>query len=329
LKALVTGQGGFLGRYVSGQLLDAGYQVRGFARGAYADLQRLGVQCVQGDLRDAHQVAEACRDVDVVFHVAGVAGIWGPWKHYYEVNTLGTHNVVAGCQQHGVPRLVYTSSPSVTFDGRPQSGVDETVPYPAHWLCHYPHSKALAEQHVLAADGQQGLRTCSLRPHLIWGPGDEHLIPRLMDRARQGTLRRVGDGRNQIDMIYVENAAAAHLQAADALHDGSPVCGRAYFLSQGEPVNCWDWINELLGLGGLPPIRRGISYRAAWIVGGMLEAAHKLAGIQREPRMTRFLAAQLATDHYFDIRRAQQDFGYVAGVSTEEGMEKLRQVLGG
>jgi nucleoside-diphosphate-sugar epimerase len=197
------------------------------------------------------------------------------------------------------------------------------VPYPARWLCHYPHTKALAEQHVLEANGTNGLMTCSLRPHLIWGERDRHLIPRLLERARSGKLRRVGDGTNLIDMIYVENAARAHLQAADALEPGSPVCGRAYFISQGEPVNCWDWINRILELAGLPPIVKSISFRAAWRIGGAMEAAYRLLRLKSEPRMTRFLAAQLAKDHYFDIRRAIDDFGYCAQVSTEEGMQRL------
>ena len=196
-------------------------------------------------------------------------------------------------------------------------------PYPDRWLCHYPHTKALAEQQVLAANGVDGLLTCALRPHLIWGPRDRHLIPRLWDRARSGQLRRVGDGTNRVDMIYVENAAAAHCQAADALEPGSPVAGRAYFLSQGEPVNCWGWINELLAVGGLPPLKKSISFRAAWRVGGMLELAYRLLRLRSEPRMTRFLAAQLAKDHFFDIRRAERDFGYRAEVSTEEGMRRL------
>ena len=124
----------------------------------------------------------ACSGVDVVYHAAGVAGIWGPWQHYFGINTVGTRHVIEGCRRAGVPRLVYTSSPSVTFDGADQEGVDETQPYPRRWLCHYPHSKAIAEQEVLAANGANGLWTCALRPHLIWGPRDQHLIPRLIDR---------------------------------------------------------------------------------------------------------------------------------------------------
>ena len=280
-------------------------------------------------MRDAQTAADACRNIDVVYHAAGVAGIWGPWQHYFGINTLATQNVIAGCLRHGVRKLVYTSSPSVTFDGGDQAGVDESVPYPKRWLCHYPHTKALAEQQVLDANGRGGFLTCALRPHLIWGPRDRHLIPRLLQRARRGQLRRVGDGTNLIDMIYVENAAAAHLQAADALEAGSPVGGRAYFVSQGEPVNCWRWINEILAIAEIPPIQKSISFPVAWRVGAILEMAYRLCRITSEPRMTRFLAAQLAKHHYFDIRRAQADFGYSPQISTAEGMRRLAADLGG
>ena len=327
MLALVTGAGGFLGRYLVEQLRARGDQVRTFARGDYPFLNELGCDVRQGDIRDQANIVAACKDVDVVFHNAAVAGIWGNWNHYYSINTLGTQNVLAGCRQHGVPRLVYTSSPSVTFAGQDQINVDETAPYANRWLCLYPQTKALAEQDVLQANGQGGLATCALRPHLIWGPRDAHLIPRLIDRAKRGQLRRVGDGTNLIDITYVENAAQAHLQAADALSVDSAVAGRAYFISQGIPVNCWDWIDDVLGLAGLSPIEKSISFRSAHIAGATLEASYWLLRRRQEPRMTRFLAAQLATSHYFDISRARADFGYEPRISTDEGMSRLEEDL--
>lgn len=323
MHALVTGAGGFLGRYIVEQLVARGDRVRGFARRDYQELEQLGVEMIAGDVSDANAVKNACADIDVVFHTAAVAGIWGKWHHYYRINTEGTHNVVAGCLAHNVPKLVFSSSPSVTFDGTDQCGVDESEPYAEKWLCHYPHTKALAEQHVLESHGQSGLATCALRPHLIWGPRDQHLIPRVIKRAKAKQLRQIGDGENLIDNIYVENAAQAHLQAADALSVDSPVGGKAYFLSQGEPVNCWDWINEILVHSGLPKLNKKISFRMAWRAGRILEHAHRTLRISSEPRMTRFLAAQLATSHYFDISAARRDFGYKPQISTEEGMRRL------
>jgi len=322
MKTLITGAGGFLGRAIVRQLMDRGDQVRGFARGQYDELASFGVQMIRGDVRDAAAVARACVGMDVVFHTAAVAGIWGKWDHFHGINTLGTQNVIEGCRQAGVGKLVFTSSPSVTFDGTDQIRVDESALYPQKWMCHYPHTKALAEQSVLAAN-TDALQTCALRPHLIWGPGDQHLIPRLLRRARSGRLRRVGDGSNLVDIIYIDNAAEAHLMAADRLSPTSPVAGRAYFLSQGEPVNCWHWIDEILVLAGLPPLSKAISLRSARRVGAAMEWVHGLLRLQSEPPMTRFLAAQLGTSHYFDIQRARRDLAYEPSVSTDEGMRRL------
>lgn len=326
-KVLVTGANGFLGSYLVELLLQHGFIVRAFVRKPEAWLEEKSVEIATGDIRDDMAVNEACRGVEIVFHTAGISGIWGPWALYHGVNTQGTRNVVAACRRQDVPRLVYTSSPSVTFNGDHQIGVDESVPYSGKWLCHYPHSKALAEQHVLDANDPPRLMTCALRPHLIWGPRDRHLVPRLLERARSKQLRRVGDGKNQVDHIYVENAAWAHLWAAQALKPGSAVCGSAYFISQDDPANCWQWINEILALASLPPIRRSISFRAAWRIGQVLEMYHELFNIDREPRMTRFLAAQLAKSHFFDISRAKRDFGYHVRISTSEGMERLGRSL--
>ena len=323
MRCLVTGGGGFLGRYIVEQLLDRGDSVRTFSRGDYPALREIGAETVVGDIRNRQQVSDACNSMDAVFHTAAIAGIWGPREKFFGINTEGTSNVIAGCREHGIGKLVFTSSPSVTFDGRDQKNVNESAPYPKTWMCSYPETKALAEQEVLAANGTHEMATCALRPHLIWGPRDSHLIPRLLDRAKSGKLRIVGDGKNLVDMVYVENAAAAHLQACDRLNGDSPVAGRAYFISQGEPVNCWDWINDILALAGLPKLEKRISYPAAVRVGSVLESVYRLLRIQSEPRMTRFLAAQLATDHYFDLTRAREDFGYDPQISTEEGMRRL------
>ncbi|MCA9231378.1 MAG: NAD-dependent epimerase/dehydratase family protein [Planctomycetales bacterium] len=347
MHALVTGGNGFLGRYIVEQLLARGDRVRSFGRSAQPELKSLGVEVVRGDIRDKHEITEACRGIDCVFHTAALAGIGMRWGDFYETNLVGTKNVLTGCRIHAVDRLVYTSSPSVVFQGADQTGIDETTVYGIAWLakhrCHYSHSKALAESAVLTAsrckDRVQPLiadslsrtdwiNACALRPHLIWGPRDAHLIPRLIARAKKGRLRQVGDGTNLVDMTYVENAARAHLQAADALIDAkSPVAGQAYFLSQGVPVNCWNWINDILELAELPPVKKSVSLQTAWRIGSLCEQVFRLLRLGGEPPMTRFLAAQLATSHWFDISAARRDFGYEPRIGTAEGMQRLWQWL--
>jgi nucleoside-diphosphate-sugar epimerase len=327
MKALVTGGAGFLGLYLTEQLVARGDTVRVMSRRPHGRLAELGVEWQQGDVRDPAACDRACKGIDTVFHAAAIPGIWGPWKLFYETNTLGTLNILDACVQHRVPKLVYTSSPSVIYDGGDHLGIDESHPYPGRYLCHYPHTKALAEKAVLAANGQHVLLTVALRPHLIWGPRDTQLVPRLLQRARSGRLRRVGDGTNLISMTYVENAAAAHLQAADVLSPTSSAAGRAYFINELEPVNLWKWIDELLGRAGLPPVRKRISARAAYAAGATCEAVYRLVRLEKEPPMTRFLARQLSGSHYYNVGRAQRDFGYKPIVSVEEGIRRLEPDL--
>jgi nucleoside-diphosphate-sugar epimerase len=331
MHALVTGGGGFLGGYIVEALLARGDRVRSFGRGGYPELAAQGVEVVRGDIRDSRAAADACRGVECVFHAAALPGIGMRRRAFDEVNRQGTENLLAGCRGASVPRLVYTSSPSVVFAGEDQHGVDERAPYDFVWMerhrAYYSLSKAQAEAAVLAANTGK-LRTCALRPHLIWGPGDTHLIPRLIARAKSGRLRRIGDATNLIDITFVENAAEAHLRAADALaKPDTPVAGKAYFLSQGEPVNCWKWIDEVLALAELPPVAKSLSFESAWRIGKVCESAYRILGLSAEPPMTRFLAAQLATSHWFDISAAQRDFAYNPRVSTEEGMRRLGEWL--
>ena len=173
-RALVTGANGFLGSYIVQQLVERGYKVRASMRRRDDMISGMGVETVQADVRNLDSVLAACEGMDIVFHTAAVSGIWGSWKMYHGTNTIGTRNVVESCIRQNVPRLVYTSSPSVTFTGEHQLNENESVPYAKRWLCNYPHSKALAEQYVLEANEDATLMTCALRPHLIWGPRDQH-----------------------------------------------------------------------------------------------------------------------------------------------------------
>jgi len=326
--ALVTGGGGgFLGRHIVDQLLARGDCVRVLSRKECPDLVERGVECHIGDLRDAMSVERACAGVDAVYHTAAVPGIWGKWETFHLTNTVGTEHILSGCRQAGVRKLIYTSSPSVVYDGTAHVRGDESLPYPDRYLCFYPQTKAIAERAVLAANRAGELLTVSLRPHLIWGPRDNHLIPRLIQRARSGQLRQVGDGTNEISMAYVENVAAAHLQACDALSDTARCAGRAYFINEPEPVRLWDWVNQLLQLAGLPSVKRRISAKAAYAIGHGMELAYRLFGIESEPRMTRFLAAQLSQSHSYSIAAAVNDFGYRPLVSVAEGLKKIEPEL--
>lgn len=327
MKALVTGGGGFLGRHIVMKLLVGGDTVRVLGRRAYPDMEKMGVEMVRADIQDGAAVVRACLGMDAVFHVAARAGYWGSWASYHGPNVVGTQNVLNGCRKSGVRKLIYTSTPSVVSAPGNLEHADERIPYPVHYDCPYPATKAQAERLVLAANGADGLLTASLRPHLIYGPGDPHLFPRIIDRARKGLLVQVGEGTNKVDITYVENAADAHLLAADRLGEGSPVNGQAYFISQGTPVALWPWINSILVALGIPGVHRKISHGVARTVGAAMEMAYTVLPLRGEPQMTRFLADQLATSHFFDISKARKDLGYAPMISTEEGLARTIKAL--
>jgi nucleoside-diphosphate-sugar epimerase len=326
MNTLITGGGGFLGLAIVRALRVRGDTVRSLSRQEHPALRELGAEHLRGDVADAAAVLAAAKHCDIVFHVAAKAGLAGPYAEYHRANVVGTENVLAACRAHGIRRLVHTSSPSVVFNGRDMEGVDESVPYPAHFEAHYPHTKALAEQLVLKANSAS-LATVALRPHLIWGPGDNHLLPRLVARAKSGQLQRIGTQRNLVDTVFIDNAADAHLLAADALAPGAACAGKAYFISNGEPVPLWDMVNWMLAAAGQPPVTRSVPLWLALAVATLLETANKLTGSATEPRLTRFIAREMSTAHWFNIAASKRDFGYAPRVSTEEGLRRLAEHL--
>lgn len=319
---LVTGGGGFLGRHIVKRLLARGDAVRVMGRRPYPELVKAGVDCRLGDVADARAAMEATRGCGAVIHAAAIPGLWGKYAVYDAANRLGTQNILDAVRAHGIPRLIYTSTPSVVHGGQDIEGGDESLPYPARYVNPYAATKALAERLILAANSP-ALATLAIRPHLMFGPGDTQLIPKLLARAESGRLRQIGDGRNMVSVAHVENVADAHLLALDRLEPGSPVSGRAYFVNEPEPVNCWDFINRILTAVDLPPVRNNVPYRVAYAAGWVFEKAYSLLGREDDPPMTRFLAEQLATNHWFRVDRAMRELGWKPRASVEDGIRAI------
>jgi nucleoside-diphosphate-sugar epimerase len=324
MKILVTGGGGFLGQAICRLLVARGHEVASFNRGLYPELDVLGVRQLRGDLADADAVGAAARGMAAVFHNAAKAGAWGSYESYRLANVVGTDNVLAACRAHGIGKLVYTSTPSVTHRANhPVAGGNETnTPYGEHFKAAYPITKTIAEKAVLAANDAT-LATVALRPRLIWGPGDNQLLPRLVERARTGRLRFVGGGNNLIDSTYIENAAQAHVDAFDHLGFGTACAGRPYFISNGDPRSARETVNALLGAVGAPQVQGTIPFAVAYAAGAVMEGLWELLPLRGEPPMTRFLAEQLATTHWYDISAARRDFGYAPQVGFEQGLRML------
>ncbi len=325
MKILVTGGGGFLGQALCRGLRERGHEVVSFNRGRYDALERLGVAQVQGDLAQRDAVIAAAAGCEAVFHNAAKAGAWGSYDSYHLANVVGTQNVIDACRHHGIARLVYTSTPSVTHrKTHPvEGGTAETVPYGEHLKAPYAATKQIAEKAVIAAN-DVALATIALRPRLIWGVGDNQLLPRLVERAKAGRLRFVGDGENRIDTTYVDNAAQAHFDAFEHLAPGAACAGRAYFISNGEPRTVREIVNGLLGAAGAPQVTATIPFGMAYAVGMVCEGLWHALPLKGEPPMTRFLAEQLSTTHWYDMAPARHDFGYVPQVSIHEGLTRLK-----
>lgn len=320
MKTLVTGGGGFLAGHLIDQLLATGHQVRTVELPG-RDIERLkamDVEILIGDLCDAEFAARACAGMDVVFNPAALAAQVGPWQRFWAINVELTDNIIAGCRQAGVKRLVHVSSPSAVFDGRDHVDADESLPYPKSFMNHYCATKAESEKRVLAANGPE-LETVAIRPHAIWGPRDRTLFPRIIERAKARQLVQVGDGRNVISTLYVENAAHALILAASA--EKAP--GNVYFITDAEPVKLWDNLRRIINDLGLPPITRSVPYRLVYALGAIQDALWATFRLRGEPRVTRYAAAELATNHSYSIARAQADLGYAPIVGREEGLQRF------
>lgn len=323
-RILITGAGGFLGSYIARELSqNEAYELFSFSRSRYSALEKLGVTQRLGDLSNLDDVVKALEGIDAVIHTASMVGMWGRYADFYATNVTGTENILTAMKKHGISKLIYTSTPSVAFERESLCGVDESTPYPKKYLTHYAATKSIAERMVLKASGRDNLLTVALRPHLIFGPGDLNLVPRVIEAQKKGRLKIIGDGENLVDVTYVENAAHAHIQALEALAPGHPIAGKAYFLGQG-PIKLWDFTNKLLKGAGLAPVTKKISLKKAYAIGFLIESFLKIFRIYKiHPPMTRFVALQLGKSHYFSHHNLEKDLGFVPQISIEEGIERL------
>jgi nucleoside-diphosphate-sugar epimerase len=325
MRILVTGGGGFLGTSIIKELIkNPSYLVTNFSRHSYSHLEEIGVPTIKGDLRLKEDVDRALKyGFDAIFHVAALAGVWGKYQDYFEINYVGTKNLLESAKSFGIKKFIYTSTPSVVFNKGDLLGVDESAPYATHFLNAYSETKTMAEKLVLQMNDGNDFLTCAIRPHLIWGPGDPHLFPRIIQKGKLGKLRIVGDGENLVDIVYVDNAAKAHVLAFQNLSSGSPVCGQAYFVGQERPVNLWSFINEVLQSLKIESVTKTISISSAYRLGWLLEKIFNILGINKpEPPMTRFVALNLGKSHYFSHQKAKKDFGYIPEISIEEGLKR-------
>ena len=322
MKVLVTGGGGFLGSAICRQLLARGDEVIAYQRSTADELKKLGIEVVQGDITDTDLLRKASREADAIIHTAAKAGLSVIYDDYYAPNVTGTQNVLSACRSNDIDKLVFTSSPSVTHSDGDIEGGDESLPYPETYNSPYPETKSLAEKQVMAANCAD-LHTVSLRPHLIWGPGDTHLLPKLLERAKRGKLKLPGPDK-LIDTVYIDNAARAHLLALGKLETHPEIVGgKTYFISNDEPVTQGKIISGLLNAAGIEIDIQAISPRLAITAGTLLESGWKLFGLKSEPPLTRWSAEHLSTAHWYDISAAKRDLAYSAEVSIKEGLKRL------
>jgi len=321
MKAFITGGGGFIGYALACELVKKGFKVTSFSRNDYPALREIGVDINRGDITDANSVLKACENMDIIFHVAAKAGTSGVYREYYTANIAGTENIIHACKVNKIKYLIYTSSASVVFNGKNIEGSDESLPYPERPVSNYTATKAIAEQLILKADSPD-LRTLALRPHLVYGPGDNHLFPGIISRAKTGRLRRIGDCKNLVDVSYIDNVVAAHINAARAMIDNPAVTGKAYFITNGEPVLLWDFLDMIVQASGLEPVKKRVPVWVATFISHMSETFQRIFENEQET-LTPFIVNELTRSHWFDISKARRLINYNPEISNIEGLNKM------
>ncbi len=320
MNILITGGTGFLGQHLARALLAQGHHVRLMGRdmAPASALIAAGTQPVVADLRDQAAVIAACAGVDAVYHVGALSAPWGRRADFFAINVDGTAAVLAGCRRHAVRRVIYVSSPSVVFNGHDHCDLTEAAPYPRRFASVYSLTKKLGEDLVNAADWCESV---IVRPKAIFGPGDRSLLPRMIAAARQGRLPQIGDGRNLVDLTYVENVADALVLALDA----QAAIGKTYMITNDEHILLWNVIRSVLQRLGIPANLRRIPLVAALVAAGLMECRAALTG--REPMLTRYSAAILGRTQTYDISAARRDLGYAPRISVAAGIEHTLATL--
>ena len=323
-QVLITGGGGFLGKALAEKCVDRGDRVFSFSRTDRPELTALGVVQIIGDVTDKSAVDAAVRGMDVVFHLAARTGYWGRLAPFYKTNVKGTRNVIEACRGSQVKVLVYTSTTRVMMEGRRVLPGTGSADYPRRFSDNAAMSRAFAEQAVRKA-ADEDLRTVILRPHMIWGPGDTSTVPGILKKRRP--LFRIGSGKNKVSGIYVEDAAMAHLIAADRVFENPDLSGKAYVIAQSEPLVLWDFIDSIRAMKGEEPVRFRLPKRMAYRIGSVLEFLHKHLGLPFGPVLTRAMVRELAFSHVFDNGPFQKDLGFEPEVSLDQGMTAYKRWL--
>lgn len=323
MRVFVTGTSSLIGAGVVDSLVRRGDEVVCFQRRAAAtNADRAAIVERLGDVRDAAALADAAADCEAIVHVAARVGVVGSWEDFRSVNVDGTRNVIAAAQAHGITRIVHVSSPSVAHGGEPIVGAGADVPHTGRSHGWYAESKALAEIEALAAaDREMGV--VAVRPHLVWGPGDTQLVGRIVDRARGGRLALIGGGTALVDTTYIDNAVSALVASLDAVAPGARCSGRAYVIANGEPRTIRELVSGICGAAGVPFAPRSVPRRVGLVAGAAVERVWPVVKGAQEPPLTRFLAEQLSTAHWFDPRPARDDLGWEPTVTIDDGLRRL------
>ena len=322
MRVLVTGASSLIGAGVVRSLVERGDEVRVLQRRSAEPGS--DVVEVLGDVADRGVVDEAIDGCDAVVHLAARVGLTGTREQFVETNVTGTRNLLEAAHERGVGRFVHVSSPSVAHDGHAIVGGGADEPTAAAGSAFYPETKAMAERLAIAADDAR-LGVVVVRPHLVWGPGDTQLVGRVVDRARGGRLALVGGGTALVDTTYVDNAVDALVAALDAVAPGAPCAGRAYVVSNGEPRPVRELVAGICAAAGVEFSPRDVDLRAARVVGSVVERLWSRLRPESEPPLTRFLAEQLGTAHWFDQRSVRRDLGWTPTIGLDEGFARLAE----